>query len=188
MATTATLPLIEPNAYPRELERQVVLDDGAHVFIRPIRADDAPRLIEFYTRLSRETAYLRFFTVMKRLPPDWARLLATVDYHRRLALIAERDTATGAELIGVARWEPTKRDDEVEIAFVVQDAWQGKGLGKILLAELMRAASTRGIHRFVAWVLADNSRMLNLLNRHTRIERRALDSGVLEIVFTPRTE
>src|SRR2546427_10402982 len=94
-----------PAESPRELEHDVRLRDGSHVHIRPIRPDDAPRLQELYDRLSRDTAYQRFFTVMKCLPPDWARMLASVDYQRRLALIVEHDGTRGVELIGVGRSE-----------------------------------------------------------------------------------
>ena len=177
---------IAPAPYPEDLEREIVLRDGTRLRLRPIRPDDAPRLIEYYGRLSAHTAYQRFFTVMKRLPPDWARLLATVDYRRRLALVAERGSAAEPELIAVARYEPTEREDTAEVAFVVQDGWQGKGLGTILLRELLAAATARGIGRFRAWVLADNTRMLDLLRRFTDVQERKLDAGVLEILFTPR--
>jgi RimJ/RimL family protein N-acetyltransferase len=172
--------------YPLELEREVVLRDGTALRLRPIRPDDAPRLIEVYGRLSAHTAYHRFFTVMKRLPPDWARLLATVDYRRRLALVAERGPRDAPELIGVARYEPTDREDTVEVAFVVQDGWQGKGLGTILLRELLDAAAARGIHRFRAFVLADNTRMLDLLRRFTDVREHTLEAGVVELVFARR--
>ena len=93
---------------------------------------------------------------MKRLPPDWARMLATVDYRRRLALVAERGPSDAPELVGVGRYEPTDDPDTAEIAFVVQDGFQGRGRGSILLRQLLDAAEARGIHRFRAFVLADN--------------------------------
>jgi RimJ/RimL family protein N-acetyltransferase len=176
-------PMVASEDYPRELERSVTLPDGSRMWIRPIRPEDAERLIDFYGRLSQQTAYQRFFTVMQRLPPDWAKILASVDYRRRLALVAEQ---ASLDLIGVGRYEPTEREDTAEIAFVVQDDWQGRGLGKILLFDLLAAAQARGLHRFRAWVLADNARTLGLLARHTDIERRKLESGVVEITFTFR--
>ncbi|HSE93600.1 MAG TPA: GNAT family protein [Methylomirabilota bacterium] len=172
--------------YPKELERDVLLKDGERLRIRPIRSDDAQRLIELYDRFSRHTAYQRFFTVMRRLPPDWARMLATVDYRRRLALVAERETPGGPELVGVARYEPTDRDDTAEVAFAIQDGWQNRGLGTALFADLLDAAEARGIRRFVAYVLADNIRMLDLITRFGAVERRTLEQGVVELVFTPR--
>ncbi len=142
-----------PPPYPKDLERAVRLANDALVWLRPIRPDDAPRLIALYGRLSTRSAYQRFFTVMKRLPPDWAQVFATVDFQRRLAIVAERETPMGSELIGVGRYEPGDADDTVEVAFVVEDGWQGFGLGPILLDAVLRAGEARGIQRFRAYVL-----------------------------------
>jgi GNAT superfamily N-acetyltransferase len=115
--------------YPRELVRTVTLKDGFSARMRPIRPDDEPRLADLYDRLSRHTAYQRFFTVLRRLPPDWYHFFANVDYVRRLALVAERETVAGVQLIGVGRYEPSEEPDTAEVAFVVEDGWQGRGLG-----------------------------------------------------------
>lgn len=178
---------MEESDYPRELEQEITLRDGTTLRLRPIRPEDAPRLMDFYDRLSRHTAYQRFFTIMKRLPPDWARLFATVDYRRRLALVAERGPASAPELVGVGRYEPTEDPDTVEVAFVVQDGLQGLGLGAILLHHLLDAAEARGIHRFRAYVLADNTRMLDLLTRFTDIRERHLEAGVVTLLFERRS-
>jgi RimJ/RimL family protein N-acetyltransferase len=174
---------VVPAPYPRELERDIVLRDGTRLRIRPILPEDEPRLAALYDRLSRHTAYQRFFTVMKRLPPDWAHFLANVDYRRRLALVAEHEPG---ELIAVARYEPTDREDTAEIAFVVQDGWQDRGLGTILLGDLLQAAEARGVHRFCAYVLADNTRMLDLLLRFTDVLERKVESGVVTVVVARR--
>ena len=170
--------------YPDELTRTVTTTDGVPVFIRAIRSQDADRLVGLYDRLSQHSAYQRFFAVMKRLPPDWARMLAEVDYVSRLALVAEAETPGGRELVGVARYEPTDRADTVEVAFVIQDGWQNRGLGKALLHDLLRAAEARGLRRFCAYVLAGNSRMIGLIARFTTIAERKLDQGVVEVTFT----
>jgi acetyltransferase len=80
-----------PVRYPEELEREVVLPDGARLRVRPIRQEDESRLMEFHERLSRRTAYQRFFTVMRRLPPNLAHFPANVDFRRRLALVVEHE-------------------------------------------------------------------------------------------------
>jgi RimJ/RimL family protein N-acetyltransferase len=180
--------MAEPTDYPRELERRVTLADGRRVRLRPIRPDDAPRLCALYDRLSTDTAYQRFFTVLRRLPPDWAEVFATVDYRHRLALVAERDADGDPELIGVGRYESRGPAEAPEVAFVVEDASQGKGLGRLLLQELLAAGMARGFRRFRAYVLADNVRMLDLLARFTDVLETRMEGGVKELLFGPRVE
>ena len=172
--------MTSPSCYPGELERELALRDGSVVRIRPIRPEDAPRLQDLHSRLSGESAYQRFFAIVRRLPPDWARTLASVDYRRRLALVVE----AGADLVGVGRYEPTSEEDTVEVAFVVQDSWQNRGLGTILFDAILQAAAARSFRRFRAYVLADNRRMLDLISRFTRIESRKTEQGVTDLVFT----
>jgi RimJ/RimL family protein N-acetyltransferase len=172
--------------YPAALEREVELESGTRVYVRPVRPDDAGRLIALYDRLSRHTAYQRFFTVLRRLPPDWARFLANVDYVRRLALVAAAERSPAAELIAVARYEPTAEPKTAEVAFVVEDGWQGKGLGTTLFGLLLDAAQARGIDRFRAYVLAENRRMLHLIARFADVRERSDHQGVIELLFTAR--
>jgi RimJ/RimL family protein N-acetyltransferase len=174
---------VDPDALAA-FDRPVTLPGGERVRIRPIQPDDAPRLQELYARLSQQSAYQRFFTVMQRLPPDWAQFLAAVDHQRRLALVAEELGEPTPTLVGVARYEPLPDKETVELAVVVQDSWQGKGLGPLLLRELLRAAELNGIHRFRAYVLADNRRMLHVLTRATDVQERRLDRGVVELRLT----
>jgi RimJ/RimL family protein N-acetyltransferase len=173
----------EAAQYPRELVRTITLKDGFSARIRPIRPDDEPRLVDLYERLSRHTAYQRFFTVRRRLPPDWYHFFANVDYVRRLALVAERETVAGVQLIGVGRYEPGEEPDTAEVAFVVEDGWQGRGLGGILLDAVLGAAEARGIHRFSAYVQADNHRMLRLLSTRTQVEDRKTEEAVTGLRF-----
>jgi len=132
-----------PTDYPAGIERDVVLKNGETVRIRPIRPDDEPRLVTLYDRLSRHTAYQRFFTVRQHLPQDWIRYFANVDYRRRLAIVAERDTVAGIELVGVGRYEPSDEEGTGEVAFVLEDGYQGLGLGAVLLDEVVRAGTER---------------------------------------------
>ncbi len=173
-------------ACPSEFDREVALKDGARVRIRPVLPEDEPRLTTLYGRLSPDTAYQRFFAVMKQLPPTWAHHFAHVDYRRRMALVAERSLEWRPELIGVARYEPSDDERTAEVALVVQDYWQGKGLGTILLQDILRAAEANGIRRFCAQVLADNDRMLRLLAAHTDITRQETRRGVTEVSFRRR--
>jgi acetyltransferase len=162
--------------------RPVTLTDGTEVALRPIRPEDESALTALYERLSPQTAYQRFFTVMRRLPPDWAHILANVDYDRRMAIAA---VGPDGELIGVARYAYDERAQEAEIAIVIEDRWQGRGLGKRLLGELIGYAEGKGIRRLRAYVLGDNLRMLKLIRRVTTIVDRKLESGVLSLLLAP---
>jgi acetyltransferase len=117
--------------YPKDVEREVTLKNGARVRVRPILPEDEARLVTLYGRLSRHTAYERFFTVMKRLPANWAHHFANVDYRRRMALVVERDLEWRPEVIGVAMYEASEEGETAEVAIVIQDHWQGRGLGCI---------------------------------------------------------
>ena len=160
----------------------VTLTDGAQVSLRPIRPDDESALAALYERLSPQTSYQRFFTVMRRLPPDWAHILANVDYDRRMAIVA---IGPDGGLIAVARYAYDERAQEAEIAIVIEDRWQGRGLGKLLLGELVGYAEGKGIRRLRAYVLGDNLRMLKLLRRVTIVVDRKLESGVLSLLLAP---
>ena len=169
-----------------ELERIVALRDGVRVRLRPIRPDDAPRLVSLYDRLSADTAYRRFFTRMRTLPPELAHHLANVDHRRRLAIVAEPCEGRIPVVIGVACSEPTDGPTTAEVALVVEDAWQGWGLGAILLKEILGAAGRRGICDFRADVLTSNDRMLRLLAHHADVTRRTRRQEVTEMFFRHR--
>lgn len=165
-----------------EFDREITLKDGGRVRLRPILPEDEASLIALHGRLSQQSAYQRFFTILRRLPLHWAHYLANVDYQRRLALVAV-DPAT-ADLIAVARYEATAEAGTVEVAFVVQDSWQNRGLGTCLFGELVRAGTLNGMARFRAWVLADNRRMLDLIARFGAVSEHHVEQGVVEVVFT----
>jgi RimJ/RimL family protein N-acetyltransferase len=168
--------------YPWELIRPLELSDGATLRLRPIHPDDEPRLVELFHRLSPRTVYQRFFRTYDRLPEHWYRQFANVDYRTRLALVAE-EPGGPASLRAVARYEPGEAPGTTEIAIVVEDGWQGRGLGTVLLHALLAAAEARGLHRFTADVLAENRAMLRVLSQLADVQRRELEGGVLTIEF-----
>ena len=164
------------------LETDFSLKDGTSVRIRPIRPEDDHSLIEIFNRSSPQTVYQRFFTPLPEMTPTMAHHLSNVDYVHRLALIAESDM----EPVGVGRYEPTHDPDLVELGLVIVDDWQNRGLGRILLRELLRAAEGNGIHRFCADVLGENRRMLHLLATEAQIHDWDTGAGVTTVSLTSR--
>jgi len=171
--------------YPSRWEADVVLADGATVHIRPIRPSDAEPVRALHERLSSESVYLRFFTVLPHLSPAMLERFVNVDYVDRMALVAE----LGDEVIGVARYdrlsggEVDLRGAEAEVAFTVDDVHQGRGLGTILLEHLAAAAKDNGISRFVADTLPQNRRMLRVFHEAGFDEERTFEDGVVRVVF-----
>jgi GNAT superfamily N-acetyltransferase len=172
---------------PAGVERVVTLRDGGVVRLRPIRPDDETRLQSFFERLSPRTVYQRFFTTYRRLPAAWYREFANVDYARRFALVAEEVGVEGIRLRGVARWEPAEEAGALEIALVIEDAWQSRGLGSALFRLLIETARARGHERFCADVLAENDRMLRMLRVQTEIQQTSAEHGVVHVCFGPGT-
>jgi GNAT superfamily N-acetyltransferase len=142
----------------------VRLRDGSHVLIRPVRPDDKPLLVAAFERLSEESRYLRFMGYKKVLSLRDLEFFTELD-HANHEAIGAIDPFTG-EGLAVARYmrlpnEPTS----AEAAVVVIDAWQGRGLGSVLLERLVQRARERGIERFVATLFTDNKAMLALFQR-----------------------
>lgn len=146
-----------PPRYPAELEGSVVLPDGTAVAVRPIVPGDGAALAEFHLGLSDISVYLRFFGAHPRLSPAEVERFTCVDYEDRLALVATVD----GRLLAVGRYD---RGDggEAEVAFVVADQYQHRGIGSVLLERLARAARQRGITTFYAQTLAENRSMLDV--------------------------
>ena len=144
--------------YPAELEHDVGWTDGTTCHVRPIRPDDGPRLAAFHHSLSTRSAYLRFFTIHPELSEGEVERFTRVDYDDRLALVAAHDGV----LVAVGRYDRLPNSTEAEVAFVVSDEFQHRGIGTLLLDDLAAAALPRGITAFCASTLAENLTMLGV--------------------------
>ena len=169
----------EPGHGPRDWEADVVLDDGGTVHLRPIRADDADRLREFHSRLSKQTVYNRYFAYHPVLSDADVARFTQVDHDDRVALVA---TLHG-QIIAVVRYDRLPGSHDAEVAFVVEDAHQGRGLGPVLLEHLAAAARERDIARFTADVLPTNWAMLGVFKSAGYQVARGLGEGYVELSF-----
>lgn len=146
--------------YPAQLETRVTLAGGAKVLLRPIRPEDAALEQAFIATLSPATMRLRFLAALRELTPEMLARFTQIDYVREMALIAI-DEATGRQ-VGVVRYVTMPDGRSCEYAIVVADAWQGKGLGRVMMARLVAVARERGLKSMVGFVLSDNVSMERL--------------------------
>jgi GNAT superfamily N-acetyltransferase len=144
--------------------RDLTLRDGSVVRVRAIRADDTGRLQAFHAHLSMNSIIWRFFRSVPNLSDEQAQQFTNVDYVDRMALVATRGENEAEEIIAVVRYDRRAGEREAEVAFVVQDAWQGHGIAAALLHQLAVYARAHGVERFVALTLGTNARMLDVLH------------------------
>jgi RimJ/RimL family protein N-acetyltransferase len=178
---------------PEDALRQthnLTLRDGSVVRVRAIRADDTERLQAFHAHLSMESIIWRFFRSVPSLSDEQARQFTHVDYVDRMALVATRGDGATEEILAVVRYDRLAGEREAEVAFVVQDAWQGHGLATALLHQLAAYARTHGIERFTALTMGSNVRMLDVLHHCGFPCRTRYDGGdiiaTLDITAPPR--
>ncbi len=167
------------SSYPYKWETDTILSDGRTVAIRPIKPSDADRIEAFHGRLSPESIYFRFFTPMPKLSEAMLSRFVNVDYVDRMALIA----LLGDVIVAVARYDRLPGSGTAEVAFLVDDAHQGRGLATLMLEFLVEAAREAGIHRFIADTLPENARMLRVFRDAGFADTRAFEDGVIRVAF-----
>jgi CRP-like cAMP-binding protein len=148
------------------LEVPAVLADGTRLRIRPIRPADRVKLAEGMKRLSPESRRRRFFAAKETLSDASLDFLTQLDYVDHFAWVAVAADEPGQPIVGVGRYIRAPGDTEqAELALTIQDDYQGRGLGSLLLDALVVAAEVNGVERFVALVLRDNVPMCKMLRR-----------------------
>ncbi|MEV6617653.1 GNAT family N-acetyltransferase [Streptomyces sp. NPDC051051] len=173
--------------YPAHWEADVVLRDGGTARIRPITVDDAERLVSFYEQVSDESKYYRFFAPYPRLSAKDVHRFTHHDFVDRVGLAA----TVGGEFIATVRYDRIGADgtaapapaDEAEVAFLVQDAHQGRGVASALLEHIAAVARERGIRRFAAEVLPANTKMIKVFTDAGYTQKRSFEDGVVHLEF-----
>ncbi|WP_254792999.1 GNAT family N-acetyltransferase [Streptomyces sp. CC77] len=173
------------HAYPDHWEADVVLRDGGTARIRPITTDDAERLVSFYEQVSDESKYYRFFAPYPRLSAKDVHHFTHHDYVDRVGLAA----TIGGEFIGTVRYDRIDAHgrpaaapaDEAEVAFLVQDAHQGRGVASALLEHIAACARERGIRRFAAEVLPANTKMIKVFTDAGYTQKRSFEDGAVRL-------
>ena len=146
--------------YPVHLIDVVRLIDGSRITIRPTLPQDLELQREFFRSLSTEGRYRRFMVPLNELPEVVAQRFISIDYRSHVALLAEVFDDGREIMIGEARYVLDEHDPATsEFALAVADDWQGRGVGRVLLARLEREAAASGIRRMLADTLYDNKAM-----------------------------
>jgi len=143
-----------------EAQGKVVGRDARAVSIRVATPDDKEKLRRMFSRLSSKSIYRRFHHPYQRVPEQMLDLMLDVDHHDKESLVA----VAKEEIVGQAMYVKLADSGDAEVAFVIEDEWQSKGLGKLLLSEIAEKAQRRGISTFTGQVLGENRRVLGLLN------------------------
>lgn len=147
--------------YPEELERRQTLPDGIEIFFRPVKPTDEEELSEMLYSLSSESVRKRFFTHTIAFPHKDVQQITNVDYQQNLAIVGVVPGPAGAdEIVAIAQYFLDPKTQTAEVAFIVHDEWQRKGMGSFLMQYLAEIARQRGVKRFDAKVLPENKAML----------------------------
>ena len=157
------LPKSAIRPYPEKYVGEWKMKDGETVVIRPIRPEDEPRLIDFHTKLSERTVYLRYFQPLKlsqRTAHERLTRICFIDYDREMALVVERKKEDGnPEVVAVGRLSKQHGRNEAELAALVRDEFQGKGLGTELYRRLLKVAEDEKVGKVVSTMLGENREM-----------------------------
>ena len=148
--------------YPAEMITDGRLRDGEAFLLRPIRPEDAEMEQAFVRRLSPASRYFRFMGALRELTPAMLARFTQIDYDREMAFVAVRRDKTGETEIGVARYISNPDGTSCEFAIVVDDAFQRRGLGRIMMQRLIEVARARGLATMTGYVVTDNDGMLKL--------------------------
>jgi GNAT superfamily N-acetyltransferase len=166
-----------PAGYPAEFARELVLEDGRTVHVRPVVPEDVTELRAAIARADPETIRRRFLGGGPPRSAAGLQRLVTVDYVHRFALAAFAPDGTG---VGIARYEGESTWPAVDVAVAVDPAWRGVGLGRELMAGVLRRAVSQGATSLTADFFADNVRVRNLLAEAGLPEQRSIDAGVVQ--------
>lgn len=165
--------------YPEEYVSSGVLPDGTAVTLRPLKPEDEQRWRDLLGRCSPETIRYRFRYLFKEATHEMARRFVFTDYDREMAIMAELNANGERKFIGAVRLVAKQVGDTVEYAALVEDAWQGKGVGGLLTDYGLEVAKRWGFKRVIAETTFDNVRMISALKKRGFVVKESEGSEVL---------
>ena len=178
----SALPSLAIRPYPIQYDSAIALRDGASCRIRPIRPEDEPLMIRFHEKLSDQTVYMRYLEKLKldqRIAHERLARVCFIDYNREMALVALCSQGGTEEIVGVARLAKMHGVNQAEIAILIRDDFQRRGLGSSLLERLLQVARDEKLSRVVAFIRPDNVGMQKLAVRAGLVLDSSSDPGLV---------
>ncbi|MDH4136868.1 MAG: GNAT family N-acetyltransferase [Anaerolineae bacterium] len=169
--------------YPAELETYVTLRAGIKIFFRPIKPTDEAMMQELFYSLSEESIYYRFFHRTPFMPHKKVQRFTTIDYQKEMAIVGVVEEYGREKIIAVGRYSLEPESNMAEVALLVHDDWQGRGIGTWLLKYLIQIAKSRKIAGFKAQIMADNQVPLRMTHKTGYTVETTLDNGVFLVSF-----
>ena len=170
-------------AYPEELERYETLRDGTEIFFRPIKPTDEPALSEMMYSLSEQSVRTRYMTHTMAFPHRDIQRITNIDYLQDVAIVGVVPGISNEEIVAIAQYFLDPKTQSAEVAFVVQDEWQRKGMGTFLLDYITQIARQRGVRKFWAKVLPNNEPMLTIFHNSGYKINITFDGDAYDITY-----
>ncbi len=169
--------------YPEELERYETLRDGTEIFFRPVKPTDEPALSEMLYSLSEKSIRTRYMTHTVVFPHRDIQRLTNIDYRQDIAIVGVIPNVSGEEIVAIAQYFLEPKTQAAEVAFLVQDEWQQKGMGTFLLDYITQIAKQRGVKKFYAKVLPINEPMLAIFHNSGYKVNTEFDGYAYDITY-----
>lgn len=170
----------EGGRYPEELETYRTTGSGVEVLFRPVKISDEPLLKDFFYSLSDKSMYRRFISTRQDMPHERLQEYVAIDYTKEIAILAVVQDGEKEDIAGLGQYTIDEAAHTADIAFVVKDEYQNKGIGTELLAYLTQLAKRQGLLGFTAEVLVENQPMLHLFEKLLDV-KKTVDSGVWDL-------
>ncbi len=155
-----------------------LLDSGTEIYFRPIHPTDEPLMRDLLYNLSQETLYYRFMSHNQHFGQREIQNFVYVDHRKDVAIVGTLPEAHGDDIVAVGRYYLDERTNLAEVAFVIRDEWQHKGLGTFMFKHLITLAKASGITGFTAEVLRDNKAMQSIFNHSGYKVKSVVEEGV----------
>ncbi|MCA1960717.1 MAG: GNAT family N-acetyltransferase [Desulfomonile sp.] len=170
-----------PAPYPYYYESKAFTRNGKLITIRPIKRDDAGRLLDFFDTLSRETIFFRFLTNLRSLPLDWVRRFTEIDYRQDVAMVALERADDDERIVGVCRVMRCADSDSGEIAVVVGDPWHDQGIGTTLLRRTLQICRELGFTKLWGLVSSRNEKVARMSEKLGFVKKTETHEDLFEV-------